>query len=165
MQVKNEAVELSYDDKVLDNIMSVLGSKAFVKIGVLGNPPHDADSGVGMAELAAIHEFGAPAANIPERSFLRSSIGAHGKEFSGFLASNKTKIMEALYKNQWERVLKQFGAKWVGYVLTAFDSRGFGQWPALADITIARRIKHSDVPLQDTGALRQSIVSEVSNGD
>lgn len=51
-------------------------SDPHVKVGVLeekGGGEEVEGTGITMAGLAAIHEFGAPDANIPERSFIRAS--------------------------------------------------------------------------------------------
>ena len=62
------------DDRILRKLVKKLGSKLAaktVKVGILSDEPHP-DGTVGMVELAAIHEFGSPAAGIPARSFIAS---------------------------------------------------------------------------------------------
>lgn len=44
------------------------------------------DDGIDMIALAAIHEFGAPAAGIPERSFIRAYFRENEKEVGEFIA-------------------------------------------------------------------------------
>src|SRR5262245_44048037 len=52
------------------------------RVGVQA-PEAEADHGEGLtnADLAAIHEFGAPAAHIPERSFLRSTFDENQRAY------------------------------------------------------------------------------------
>lgn len=57
---------------------------AYVKVGVLGEA-EDRDGGVSAVELATIHEYGAPAAGIPERSFLRRTFDRKKDEWWGLI--------------------------------------------------------------------------------
>lgn len=45
-----------------------------VRVGVIEPGAHDAESGLSNAQLLAIHEYGVPSKNIPERSILRTSL-------------------------------------------------------------------------------------------
>lgn len=55
-------------------VRAAMARDARVKVGVFGSAGnHTSEDGttISMVELAAIHEYGSEAANIPERSFLR----------------------------------------------------------------------------------------------
>lgn len=45
-----------------------------VRVGVVEAGEHDAESGLSNAQLLAIHEYGSPHKNIPERSILRATL-------------------------------------------------------------------------------------------
>ena len=52
-----------------------LGGEAFAKVGIQQDTVREQEDGQGpadMVQIAAIQEFGAPKANIPERSFIRA---------------------------------------------------------------------------------------------
>ncbi len=55
-----------------------------VRVGVLAAKGGSArtESGITRVELAAIHEFGSPAANIPERSFIRATFRKNRRELT-----------------------------------------------------------------------------------
>jgi hypothetical protein len=72
------ASNVKLDDHVFRELTAKIGKakNAFVKVGVLQAQGSTAanDGEITLAELAAIHEFGAPRANIPARSFLRATL-------------------------------------------------------------------------------------------
>lgn len=114
--------------------------------------PPDAPSStmVDLVQLAAIHEFGAPKRNIPERSFIRATYD-----------ENKTKI-EQIQEVEARRIIS--GESTVQESLSRI-----GEWlvmktrkkienhipPPLSPATIAA--KQGNTPLYDTGQLIQSI--------
>lgn len=131
-------------------------SKAHVKVGVLaskgGNADHD---GIAMIELAAIHEYGSPAANIPERSFIRSAF-AKKTELNAFV----TKLAKAIVDGKLDarRALHMLGTWAAAKVKKNITERDIP--PPLKPKTIAR--KKSTKPLVDTGRLLNAITYEVS---
>lgn len=112
-----------------------------------------------VVQVAAVHEFGAPKVNIPERSFLRSTFD-----------EQREPINQAL-----EKVYEQVAA---GQRTTRQAFSRVGEWfkgkvqnkirdlksPALATETIKR--KGSANPLVDTGQMMQSVthVEHISHG-
>jgi hypothetical protein len=62
-------------------------AKLRVKVGIQGGEANEAhgDDGITMLQLGTIHEFGAPSANIPQRSFLRSTADVNKKKYFGKL--------------------------------------------------------------------------------
>ena len=111
-----------------------------------GNHP----DGMSMVRLGAIHEFGAPGAGIPERSFLRVPLRSAQDE----LASVFKKLMQQVQSGDltFDQALNQLGAKGASISQEAISA---GIDPANAPATVAA--KGSSRPLVDTGALRQSI--------
>lgn len=146
-------------EELLANAKSGLGGKR-VKVGVLaskgGNARHD-DDPITIIELAAIHEFGSPAAGIPERSFIRSTIAKHRAE----LAAMSQKLAKALLAGKLEpdAVLKILG-EWAVAKVRAEITTGDGIPPPLKPATIAR--KGSSRPLVDTGRLLGAIAYEIA---
>ena len=124
-----------------------------VEVGAFGTHSNGKRS-ITMPDLAAIHEYGAPSRNIPERSFLRASItlnqGKYGKYLLGevkdllLLRTTPTKIKQVLGM--------QAAADVQMYMVN-------GKFTPLKAKTIKR--KGSSKPLIDTGQLRQSITYRV----
>ena len=117
-------------------------------------------TGIDLVTLAAIHEFGSPAASIPERSFIRRTLDAkHGEivalaaKLAGGVVNGKIKLEKAL------EILGQFLAAEIKKTIAN------GIPPELQPATIAARKrkfgKASTKPLIATGQLRASITHEV----
>ena len=111
-----------------------------------------------MVDLATIHEFGAPAANIPQRSFVRATGDANAAKY----ARLQTNIVRRLGKRpravDVKRELFVLGeivrADMIGLIRARIP-------PTLKPATIARKFGE-DVPLIDTGQLINSIRSVVT---
>ena len=164
MKKKTPNLEINIDETALNNIANVILSKKSVKIGIIDSSAHNG----GAADIAAKHEFGDPAntfygheAPIPPRSFFRLSANQKGEDFQGFVNSSSEGIFRHIMEGSWETVLELFGFKWVEYITEAFKTKGWGQWLPLSRITVLLRKNHSDMPLQDTGAMLRSITSVV----
>ena len=148
------------DDRAWRKMTARVGElSAAVKVGVLASTGGDArhpDSDITMVELAAIHEFGSPAAKIPERSFIRSTF----RDKATLLGAVMGKLARGVVAGtmQPERalaILGEVGAAEVKKTIT----EGAGVPPPLKPETVAR--KGSDRPLVDTGRLLDSITYEV----
>lgn len=88
---------MASNTKIWDELYAKVGSLAELKVhvGVLeSDGGGDAAEGgdMSIADLAAIHEFGAPAANIPERSFIRATFDNKRDEMDALC----TKIAKAI---------------------------------------------------------------------
>lgn len=129
---------------------------AYAKAGVLGEGSHakpreDGDS-LSNVELAVIHEFGAPKAGIPERSFVRASFELHRPEY---LLMLKRFITSALLRRETlVKALSVIGQAMASDMKKLITTEG-GHPVPLAPATVAR--KGSSVPLLDTGQLVNSI--------
>lgn len=133
---------------------------AHVRVGVLasqgGGATHPG-SDITMIELAAIHEFGSPAAGIPERSFIRSTFADQNKLLTVLRGVAKS-IVEG--KSTIKRGLGLVGV-WAAAAVKATITEGKVE-PPLEASTIAA--KGSSLPLVDTGRLLGSITHEVVEG-
>ncbi|MDK1020031.1 MAG: hypothetical protein QGD90_00145 [Candidatus Hydrogenedentes bacterium] len=141
------------------------GGEAFAKIGIQQDTRREQKDGKGpidMVQLAAIHEFGAPKAGIPERSFIRAWHDSHRAQITQLQARLGRQFIDG------KITLRQMIAK-----LGAFGQGGIRKFivalkqPILAKSTVRRRRKgtgknkdvHSDNPLVDTGQLVASVFS------
>ena len=159
MDVRITDVSTSSKDMGKKRINAILKqlSKMKAHVGVPGGatPPVDANGkplGISMAELAYIHEKGAPANKIPSRPFMRQT-----KRRVVRLLSNGYK--RAVKGANAEGILRMIGVAYEGEMKKSFVAETFVE---NSKATIKR--KGSSRPLIDTGALRQSITSKVVRG-
>ena len=128
----------------------------FVKVGILASKGGNSDhGGITMVELAAIHEFGAPSANIPERSFIRRTFSEKSKDMAKVVTGLTKKVAsDSLNINQALEILGAWGAAQVKNTIT-----GEHIPPPLKPETAKR--KGSTRPLVADGQLLNSITWEV----
>ena len=110
-----------------------------------------------LIELAYIHEFGSPKANIPERSFIRRTFNEpEGKAELGALYA---KLAKAVINGKMtaEKAIELLGMTMAAMVKKRITV--YGLWPPNHPDTVAR--KGSSTPLVDTGQLVGSITYEV----
>lgn len=143
--------------------LRALGQKT-VRVGILDEAPKRAGSGEGKAKssgratllgVAAVHEFGAPAAGIPSRSFIRATVDVKRAEIEKVQADLAAQV--AAGKIDGRTALARLGA-FVQGLVQARIAEGIG--PALKPATIRR--KKSSKPLIDTGQLRSSVTYKVT---
>lgn len=68
--------------KLKSELASLSENETYIKAGVVGEVAGEKrEGGITNGELAAIHEFGAPQAHIPERSFVRSTFDGGRAEY------------------------------------------------------------------------------------
>lgn len=128
-----------------------------VRVGVLSGDMAEGDhTNLTLAELAAIHEFGAPNANIPERSFIRSTINETKAEAEALCLRLARGIIAD--RIQLDQALGLLGIWAVAAIQEKIRSN---IEPELKQATIDR--KHSSLALVDTGQLINSITHEVVN--
>lgn len=122
-----------------------------VKIGVFQSSGSEPD-GISIVELAAIHEFGSPAANIPERSFLRATFDGKKAELQKVTATLAKKIMTGkITISHALDVLGQWGVSAIKRRIT----EGAGIPPPNAPATL--KAKDSTRTLVDSSHLLNSI--------
>ncbi|TDE17711.1 hypothetical protein [Dyadobacter psychrotolerans] len=162
----------------LANLRKKLGTELVAKVGIMGSdatalhkesvtkyntetgkPYKTAGSSTYLtnAELGVIHEFGSASRNIPIRSFLRMPLMEKSKEIVKMLGNKD--VMDLIKKGEVVQVFRLIGLKGEQIVDRAFQTQGFGHWPALKPQTVDA--KGSSSPLIDTGQLRRSITSTV----
>ena len=142
--------------KIQRNVRAFAGLE--LAIGIQGPEAgaieHDADD-LTNVELGAIHEFGAPGAGIPERSFIRSTFDAKIKQWIGQLE----KVGKTIYSTGTgdpKRALGILGEKAVSDMRNTIN-RGID--PPLKPATVAR--KGSSKPLIDSGQLKNAITWKI----
>lgn len=131
--------------------------KPHVKVGVLGSSASTSPS-LTNAELAAIHEFGAPAAGIPSRPFLRSTFDAKKDAWNSLMARLVAKVVAG--RLSVTDALEIVGQRAAGDVRNRITA-GTNFVPNKA-ATIRR--KGSSKPLIDSARLLQSISHQVQEG-
>lgn len=139
-------------------LKALAASTKTVRVGVLSDAPKKEREGaagkLSLVEVAAVHEFGAPEAGIPQRSFIRATIDERRGDIEALQLVLAQRVVEG--KITEDQALAQLGAKVVAWVQARIASN---IPPPLAEETAAR--KGSSVALVDTGQLRASIVAEV----
>jgi len=150
------------NDRVLRKLMRKLERMGVdgVKVGVLASNATAPVEGAGitMIELAAIHELGSPRANIPARSFIRSTFqDATVKRDQAKLTS---KLVGKIIKGTMapHAALDVLGSWGVSRVRWRIKTKQIKQ--QLEASTIAR--KGSETALIDTGGLLNSITHVVA---
>jgi hypothetical protein len=163
-------MRVKLDDRAWKNLLRKLeaADHTGVRVGVLmsgkgGDEHKDKDgkkTGANMVQIAAIHEYGAPKANIPERSFIRRTFIEKRRQYE----TMTTKLARGIIIKGWSvkfvlELLGQWGAAEVKKTIMT----GPPIPPPLRPETIRR--KKSDRPLFDTGQLQASITYVVTKGD
>lgn len=143
-------------EKLEGKITEIMGLSVVVGVTAKSNARSDE---LTNADLAMIHEFGSPAHNIPERSFLRKplinnaeAVANLAKNAIGKFIAGKISAVEAL---------GAIGEEAKGISKEAISD---GIAPSLKRATIRHRAKlnrPSTKPLIDTGQLQSSITYEV----
>jgi phage gpG-like protein len=125
----------------------------------MGPLQENAKTPLKIAEIATIHEFGAPEAGIPERSMLRANDFKNKKKYLQVINRLTTEVFEGKMKPI--NVLEVVGLMVVSDVKNRIRE---GIEPALKPETIRR--KGSSKPLIDTGQLVNSVSHQVkTKGD
>ncbi len=154
--------------KAWDELYAKIGkaANATVKVGVLAAQGAQTQDGITMLELAAIHEFGSPAAGIPERSFIRSTFAVHAKaEFETVIGKLARGIVAE--KITIHRALEVLGAWSVAQVKNSISKRLIKQ--DLQPETIKRKNRtardksDATTALVNTGRLINAISYEVDD--
>lgn len=109
------------------------------------------------ADIGVIQMFGSITGNIPPRDFLFMPIQSHSKDILKAMTGQSVK--QAVMAGEFKKVYGLLGAAALKWVLLAFETSGFGQWPPNTPATIDK--KGSAKPLIDTGQLRRAITFDV----
>lgn len=119
---------------------------------------HGADQSINNAELAYIHDNGAPEANIPARPFMRPGIESAKAPISNAMQRGAKAALDGNASAVDQALTRAGIAAQTGIQEKITD----GPFAPLKPATIAR--KGSDKPLIDTGQLRRSINFVVDKG-
>lgn len=114
------------------------------------------EGGITMVELGTIHEFGAPGAGIPQRSFLRSTFDENRNKYDRLLKDATKGVVSPRTASVPKRALFKVSQVARTDVVKKISS---GIPPPNDPATIAR--KGSSLTLIDKGLLRGSIMAEV----
>lgn len=155
-----------------DNVAQVLASIQDLasKQVLVGIPASKAEREEGdkepinNAQLGYIHEYGAPASNIPPRPFLNPGIARTQESINGHL---KKAARAAMDGNQ-EKVDVELNATGLIAQAGARNEINSGEFAPLAESTLAarrRRGRTGEKPLIDTGQLRNSITYVIRKKD
>lgn len=152
------AKNIEIDDKKYHELLrdiKELADEPKVAVGILAKDDARENSGtITNVELGTIHEFGAPDAGIPERSFLRAGIDENKSELNTLTDKLLGQVLDG--KESIPRALGLIGQKAVAVIKNRIAE---GIEPPLKTKTINR--KGSSKPLVDTGQLVNSITYEV----
>lgn len=157
-------VKVSVKDKpwkaLRKHVIEMAAKKARVKVGVLGGEHGD---GISMIEIAAIHEFGSPAANIPERSFIRSTFKRREADLEKVTARAASALFAGkIGLGQALGILGAWGVAAIQGTIRQHLTEG-PEPQELKPATIAR--KQSSTPLLDTGQLIGAISFQVEGAE
>lgn len=144
--------------KNLDNILKAFKTNmSRARVGILGAKTTRKDPGSTNAGIGAIHEFGS--SKMPMRSFLRVPISENlQKRMESSGALDKDVLNEVVKTASFIPWLKKVAVLAEGIVAEAFESGGFGKWPAWRTKGYKN---YNNRILDDTGQLKDSITSDV----
>ncbi len=154
---------ISGDFSKLEKLIEGLEKGIFVDIGIMGAGSFE--GGATIAAIGAVHEFGTDRAGrdndivIPERSWLRMPLETGQEDIEDAV---KPHLAKKLAEGDTEGIFELIGIAGEARIQEAFETGGFGDWPANAPSTIAQ--KGSSAPLIDDGTFRKSITSKVGGG-
>lgn len=164
----NNQIIIKLDVSKLEAVKKMLEEKYAVQIGVLGEKAAGRKATVNTksgkhkagktpssqtnAEIGLVHEKGSLSRNIPRRSFLEMPLK---QKLPLQITVIRNAMLEAIEKGHSIFFYQTVGLISEKIVLSAFNSSGFGSWPANSSATIRR--KRSSMPLIDTAQLRKSI--------
>jgi hypothetical protein len=150
--------------KIREAVINMGAASAIVRVGVQGEKgaANHQHSKLTVAQIADVHEFGRVIVQpkmrrvivIPERSFLRKTVDIHREA----IARREMLALQGVLYKEWplSKALGLLGAYVVGLCQQRIANR---IPPKNSDWTIAK--KKSNVPLIDTGQLRNSITWKV----
>lgn len=142
--------------RLLRELRSLQGG-AYVKVGAIGEVKdlHEGDT-ISVVALMVIHEFGAPEAGVPERSFLRATCDKMGPTEWNLL---REKLVGLIYdgKMDVEQALGVLGAK-ASSDVKAFITEGDEVPPPAAPATFLRKLNKGAKGFNLTGAAPRNLV-------
>ena len=127
-----------------------------LRVGILGAGASALQEGssITLADLGLLHEFGAPGANIPERSWLRSVLIGRQQEVVALKVATMRRVLAL-------ELAPRAGLEYLGEQIVAMIKAGIraGIAPENAPATV--KAKSSSKPLIEDGQLIDAITYEV----
>lgn len=142
----------------LNALLEELKTDYYVDVGIIGNPSSGSPE-LSLAEIGAVHEFGDPAHNIPQRSFIRMPLEVKQGDIA---AKVEQRAQGHVAEGNVKAVFEDIGVAADAAIQEAFESGGFGSWEPLKPATVDR--KGSSAILIDEGFLRRGITHRVGKG-
>lgn len=121
-----------------------------VAVGLPADAGTHPTADMSYARLGAIHEFGAPKAGIPERSFLRVPLRANQDQIKNDFKRLLKMVLDE--KLTITAALNQIGARGA-----SISQEAISKGVAPPNTAATKKRKGSSTPLMDTGALRRAI--------
>ena len=152
---------IRYNLKGLEKLQAQVGDAYRARVGILGSHAARTEPGATLdnATLGIIQMFGSLTKKIPARDFLVMPVQMHSKEIVQEMG--KSSVQKAIAAGDYRKVYGLLGAAALKWVLAAFETSGFGQWPPNSPSTIKQ--KKSDRPLINQGELRRAQTFDVVN--
>ena len=165
--LKTTCTTVVKDRRKLDEIMAKAArlSRKEVAVGWLAPSQQHRRFGAGgqivtdtrntVVDVAAQHEFGDVARNLPRRPVLGTAVDMYRRDLGAKIASSAKAFIEGPLSE--DALLTKLGAFWKERVQRTFtDTNG---WAPLTPKYAARRLRHTPhtLPLLDTGHLRESV--------
>ncbi|MGY2438562.1 hypothetical protein [Pseudomonas sp. SDO52101_S400] len=151
--------------KVLATIQELAGKQVLVGIPASKATREEGDAEpINNAQLGHIHEYGAPASNIPARPFLIPGVARAQESINGHLQ----KAAKAAMDGNEEKVDVELNATGLVAQAGARYEINNGDLAPLSDRTLAARRKRGRTgikPLIDTGQLRNAITYVIREKD
>lgn len=151
--------------KVLATIQELAGKQVLVGIPASKATREEGDAEpINNAQLGHIHEYGAPASNIPARPFLIPGVARAQESINGHLQ----KAAKAAMDGNEEKVDVELNATGLVAQAGARYEINNGDLAPLSDQTLAARRKRGRTgikPLIDTGQLRNAITYVIREKD
>ena len=135
--------------KEIEKLAKSLKGPDLVKVGLPKGSNYYPD-GTSVIMVGAVHEFGSPARNIPQRSYLRSTVESNKRSYKDMFKNLSIRIIKG-------QITKKEALNLVGLQVQT-DVR-----QKITDIKEPTLKSREGNPLVDTGHLRQSITYEVED--
>ena len=135
--------------KELEKLAKSLRGPDLVKVG-LPKGSNDYPDGTSVIMVGTVHEFGSPAKNIPQRSYLRSTV------------ENNKRLYKSMFKKLADRIIKDKITKKEALGLIGLQVQTDVR-QKITDIKDPALKSRDGNPLIDTGHLRQSITYKVED--
>lgn len=146
------------DVSVWKKLLSALKRREpYVRVGILSSEQHS--EGMTVLEIAIIHEFGAPGAGIPQRSFIRGTVELKRDEIDAMIVKLSRRLLTegSIKRGETPADMLNILGAWLASEIKKYIADGID--PPLKPATI--EAKGSSTPLIDTGRLLNAITWEV----